>query len=264
MTDILTSSSNPTVRRLRKLATSSKARREERRAIASGAHLVRSFLDTGAQPELCLMATAAQANDEVIALARQLQHTETKLVELSDSVFESIADVHAEVGIAIVFSLPTSPQGTQLTQDALLLEDIQDPGNLGTILRTAAASGIADIFLSPGCTSVWSPKALRAGMGAQFCLSLYEHTELASLIAASSVPVYATTLSDDNVSLYSLNLASSAAWLVGNEGQGVSAELAAVATKRVHIPQADTPVESLNVAAATAVCLYEQFRQRNG
>ena len=144
----------------------------------------------------------------------------------------------------------------------MLLEAVQDPGNLGTILRTTAASGVTDVFLSPECASPWSPKALRAGMGAQFGLTIYEQVNLSEYITNSNVPVYATTLSDDNVSLYDLDLKPASAWLIGNEGQGVSPELATAATKRVRIPQADTPVESLNVAAATAVCLYEQLRQR--
>lgn len=263
MSDIITSASNPHVRTLRKLASSAKYRRSEHKTIASGTHLVRSYLQSGAQPELCLMATAAQANDEVIALISELQHTDTQLLELSDTIFESIADVHASVGVAIVFALPDVAPAATLTGDALLLEDIQDPGNLGTILRTAAASGIPEVFLSPGCTSAWSPKALRAGMGAQFALSIHEQSDLAVLAMDSRVPIYATTLSADNINLYKLDLAAPCAWLLGNEGQGVSPQLAAAATARVRIPQADTPVESLNVAAATAVCLYEQFRQRS-
>lgn len=262
MAEIISSSHNPTARLLRKLASSSKTRREEGKTIASGAHLVRSFLDSGSIPELCLMATAAQENDEVVTLVSQLQHTDTKLIELSDTVFESIADVHAEVGIAIVFPLPVTKTADKITGDALLLEDIQDPGNLGTILRTASAAGISDIFLSPGCASPWSPKALRAGMGAQFGLTLHEQSDLTELVAKSNIPAYATTLSTDNVNLYDLDLADPAAWILGNEGQGISPELAATADTRVRIPQAETPVESLNVAAATAVCLYEQFRQR--
>lgn len=262
MAEIITSSNNPTVRSLRKLASSNKVRREEGKTIASGTHLVRSFLESGSLPEICFIATAAQANDEVVALITQLQRTDTTLIELSDSVFESVADVHAEVGIAIVFTLPTHTPVNRIARDALMLEDIQDPGNLGTILRTAAAAGVTDIFLSPNCASVWSPKALRAGMGAQFGLTLHEQSNLEELTLSSQIPVYATTLAADNVDVYELDLTDPVAWIVGNEGQGVSRDLAAAANQRVRIPQAHTPVESLNVAAATAVCLYEQFRQR--
>ena len=261
MSDIITSNNNPTVRRLRKLATSGKTRREEGRTIASGTHLVHSFLDTGDTPEICIIATAAQANEEVIELVRQLQHTSTTLIEFADNIYESVADVHAAVGISIVFSVPEA-SNTTLIGDALLVEDVQDPGNLGTMLRTAAASGITDVYLSPDCASAWSPKALRAGMGAQFALRIYEQSNLQKLIKSSQTPVYATMLTGDSVDLYDLDLRQPTAWLVGNEGQGVSTVLATLATERVHIPQAATPVESLNVAAATAVCLYEQFRQR--
>lgn len=262
MSEIITSPQNPTVRYLRKLATSSKARREEGKTIASGAHLVRSFLESGMFPAICIMATSAHDNDEVVELVAQLQHSETQLLELTDTLYESIADVHASVGISLVFTTPLRAVPPRLEGDAVLLETVQDPGNLGTILRTTAASGITDVFLSPECASPWSPKALRAGMGAQFGLAIHEQVNLSKYIASSNVPIYATTLSNDNISLYDLDLKPASAWLVGNEGQGISSELAAAATKRVRIPQADTPVESLNVAAATAVCLYEQLRQR--
>ena len=128
-------------------------------------------------------------------------------------------------------------------------------------MRVVAAVGIRKVFLSPDCASVWSPKALRAGMGAQFSLMLHEEVDLPALAERSDIPVLATTLSRQSQSLYALDLARPVLWIFGNEGQGVSQQLTDRATTHVLIPQATNTVESLNVATAAAVCLYEQFRQ---
>src|SRR5690606_2680245 len=141
------------------------------------------------------------------------------------------------------------------------LEDIQDPGNMGTILRTAAAVGIQRVLLSPGCASPWSPKALRAGMGAQFSVSIYEETDLFRALQNSTLPVLATVLEPDAASLYDTDLTKPAVWLFGNEGQGISEQLARCATQHIYIPQAATAVQCINVSAAAAICLYEQYRQ---
>src|SRR5690606_14981531 len=120
-----------------------------------------------------------------------------------------------------------------------------------------------NVILSPGCASPWSPKALRAGMGAQFSLAIHEEAELGAIITAAEVPILATTLASDNQSLYAIDLQRPVAWLFGSEGQGVSEPLAGRASTIVLIPQVNTSVESLNVAAAAAVCLYEHYRQNN-
>src|SRR5690606_9392723 len=127
----------------------------------------------------------------------------------------------------------------------------------------AAAAGVKAIMLSPGCASPWSPKALRAGMGAQFSLVIHEAVDLATAMRDAQIPTLATTLATDASSLYSTDLRRPVAWLFGSEGQGVSESLAQSTTNRILIPQADSSVEPLNVAAAAAVCLYEQYRQNN-
>lgn len=262
MSTIITSASNPTVRYLRKLTTSSKFRREEGKYIAHGAHLVRSCLDAGVVPESYILASSAFDKHEISALVAELQKLSSTPYELADNIYQPISDIHAAVGISIVFAAPVATPYSTLSRDALLLDNIQDPGNLGTMLRTAASAGIKEVYLSAGTSSAWSPKALRAGMGAQFAVTIHEQVDLAALIQSSTIPVYATLLARDSVNLYELDLSTPAAWLIGNEGQGVSPHLIALTTNRITIPQADTPVESLNVAAATAVCLYEQYRQR--
>ena len=264
MNTVVTSASNETVKLLRRLAMSAKTRRDEGQYVAEGTHLVQSLLSAGATPLLYAVSESAQANGEVGQLIDDLTNQNIKQIILSDSLFESVTTIHAAVGIVAVCALPTGDSIGQLDADTLLLEDVQDPGNLGTILRTASAAGVQTIVLSSQCASPWSPKALRAGMGAQFGLTIYEDEELAPLVESANVLVYVTTLSDKSVSLYDTNLSAPSAWIFGNEGQGVSEQLMNLAnTTHVSIPQANSSVESLNVSAATAVCLYEQYRQRN-
>lgn len=264
MDAIITSANNPTVKHIRKLLTSNKARRDERQYVAEGIHLVRSFLDTGKSPALYAVAASAIENPEVAGLEGTLGNMNASRVVLADSLFSSLTSIHAQVGILIVFS-PDEIAADRIpkiaTDSVLALEDIQDPGNMGTILRTAAAVGIQRVLLSPGCASPWSPKALRAGMGAQFSVSIYEETDLFRALQNSTLPVLATVLEPDAASLYDTDLTKPVVWLFGNEGQGISEQLARCATQHIYIPQAATAVESLNVSAAAAICLYEQYRQ---
>jgi TrmH family RNA methyltransferase len=141
-----------------------------------------------------------------------------------------------------------------------LLEDIQDPGNLGSILRTAAAAGCDAAFISTGCADVWSPKVLRAAMGGHFALSLHEHADLFNVAAVFEGTLFATSL-QASASLYDSKLNGNVAFAFGNEGAGLSAELSNLCRQRVRIPM-HGKVESLNVAAAAAVCLFEAARQR--
>ena len=158
-----------------------------------------------------------------------------------------------------VVSTPTNKPLVSLNQSCVLIDAVQDPGNLGSILRTAAAAGIKQVICSDGSVFAWSPKVLRAGMGAHFQLDIIEHADLQQLITASTVPVYATD-SHAQKSIYQMNLTQPCGWLFGNEGQGISELLLSCVTERLTIPQ-QAGVESLNVAAAAAVCLFEQKRQ---
>ncbi len=260
MDPVITSAHNQTIKQLRKLSTSSKARRDTSTYIAEGAHLVASYLSTGQTPISYVCAESALENPEIQQLIDKLQEVDRTIT--ADSLFESLTSIHANTGILLLFT-PKHPKTTDIPANStsILLEDVQDPGNLGTILRTATAAGVSDVFLSSGCTSPWSQKALRAGMGAQFGVTIHEDTDLSSLIAASPVPVFATVLSSKSTSLYTLDLARPLAWLFGSEGQGLSETLSRQVATHILIPQNNTPVESLNVAAAAAVCLYEQYRQ---
>jgi TrmH family RNA methyltransferase len=147
-------------------------------------------------------------------------------------------------------------------QFALLLENIQDPGNLGGMLRSAAAAGVEVAYLSKGCADAWSPKTLRGGQGAHFVLPIVEHADLTQVINDFKGQTLAADMQGE--SLYTLDLTGAVAFVIGNEGAGLSNDIMTAADKSISIPMAGNQygkVESLNAAAAAAVCLFERARQ---
>jgi TrmH family RNA methyltransferase len=146
-----------------------------------------------------------------------------------------------------------------LSVNAVLLDNVQDPGNVGSILRSAAAAGVKEVYCAPGTAFCWSPKVLRAAMGAHFVLDIYENVDLPQLVQGAQIATLATS-GYAAEQLYQLDLKRPVAWIFGHEGQGVSDALLSNATHRVIVPHLGK-VESLNVAACAAVCFFEQVRQ---
>jgi TrmH family RNA methyltransferase len=254
---LISSRENPTFRMLLALHGSAAARREAGRALLEGIHLVAAYREGGGIPETVVVSESAQRNPEVMALLQALTGAETLL--LPDRLFERMAQVSAPVGIAAVISIPVSGPGPQ-PDLGVLLEDIQDPGNVGTILRSAAAAGARAAWLSRGCADPWSPRVLRAAMGAHFRLALHAGADLAAVAREFRGRVLATVPRDGR-SLYECRFTGAIALVLGGEGAGVSARLLAEADEAVTIPMAPG-AESLNAAAAAAVCLFEVVRQR--
>lgn len=257
----INSAHNPLFKNLKALASSSKARREQNQTILEGIHLAYSYLRTGELPVLCVVARSAEDNFEVAAIVARCESLDVDVLVVSDQQFSAVSLVNNGIGLLLVVKQPESVKVEVLGQSSVLLDSVQDPGNVGTILRTAAAAGIEAVYCSAETAAIWSPKVLRAGMGAHFALKIYENVDLAEVIKTATVPVYATTLQAKQ-SIYDTDLTKAVAWIVGNEGQGVSRELLSLEVEQVIIPQ-NSEVESLNVAAATAVCLFEQYRQRS-
>jgi TrmH family RNA methyltransferase len=256
----ITSRENPWFKALKKRIGSASAMRQEKLALLDGIHLCQAFLQTGSQPSSCLVSTSALVHPEVAALLAAV--LDNRHVVLDDILFNAVSQLEHAVGIAFLIDVPVTleqSEVTALTQTCVLLDRIQDPGNLGSILRSAAAAGVRQIYCASGSVYAWSPKVLRAGMGAHFHLEIFEDSDLQTLIAAAAIPVLATS-SHAGQTLYQRSLKSEIAWLFGNEGGGVAPEL----QDRVHMIRIPQPggMESLNVAAAAAVCLFEQVRQR--
>lgn len=175
-------------------------------------------------------------------------------VVVSRSVFKAIVDADNPPGIAAEIAIPKRKQ-TSDTQ--VFLEGVQDPGNVGAIIRSAAAFGVGRMVLDPSCADPWSPRALRAGMGGHFALRIDETAAFEDELKAFDGTLVCT-VPKGGVSLQKLVSQKPFGWIFGAEGQGVSPQTAHHANVRVTIPMS-SGAESLNVAAAAAICLYEGF-----
>lgn len=258
MHDLITSRDNPLFKRLKKLAESARERRETRTTLLDGEHLVEAYLDAGGRPLALLHSESCAA---AVWQRLSARCAGAKIAALSDGLFAELSPVDSPAGLlAEAAWLNPAPRDAQPL--VLLLEDIQDPGNLGSLLRSAAAAGATLAVLSKGCHDAWSPKALRGGQGAQFVLPMLLRADLVRWVQTQNVPVWALALGGERT-LFDTDLSQPAAILVGNEGAGLSEEILQLATARVRIPMPGK-VESLNAAAAAAVALFEAVRQRAG
>lgn len=248
---------NPQFKALVKLASSSRERRRAGSTIIEGEHLVRAYQESGGVAETILASHSAFEKSDVRALVESAP-AGTRLV-LADALLGRISQLVSAAGVAAVIRTPQPGPAPQAPANCVLLDGIQDPGNLGSILRTAVAAGIRHVLLSRDSVFAWAPKVIRAGMGAHFSLSISQDTDLGESARAFRGAVVAME-PRATASLYDLDLKGPVAWVFGNEGAGLSEEIGQIATHRVRIPMPGS-AESLNVAAAAAICLFEQVRQ---
>ena len=270
---IIRSRANALFKRLRLLADSAQRQRREGVAILEGAHLAQAYLTSHpalSELECCVLAegsaTGAQAcgdaGSEVGALVARIQQIDPRLISVLDNaLFDQISPVsNGGIGLMLLVRVPANQPPARVEEDCIVLDGVQDAGNAGSILRSAAAAGIRHAFCMSGTANAWSAKVLRAAMGAHFELSIVEHMAAAELIERLAIPI-AITDSHGTASIHQADLRGPLAWVFGNEGAGVSDAWRAAATHRLTIPQPGR-IESLNVAAAAAVCVFEQCRQR--
>lgn len=254
----ISSRDNPSFKEWCKLAGSTRQRRKTGQTLLDGAHLVKAYLAAGKTPLQLLINENSNHDAEIMGLLGQLPNV--PLTSLDDALFNELTELKTPSGLLALIDLPQPQVAPSHSQFCVLLEDIQDPGNLGSLLRTAAGAGCDAAFVSTGCADVWSPKVLRAAMGGHFILSIHEHADLFNVAAVFEGTVCATTL-QAAASLYDINLKGNIAFAFGNEGAGLTPELSNLCRQLVTIPMKGK-VESLNVAAAAAVCLFEATRQR--
>ncbi|HYF60444.1 MAG TPA: RNA methyltransferase [Burkholderiaceae bacterium] len=253
----ISSRDNPLYRELAELARSAKERRRLGRSVLEGVHLCEAWAERRGAPRLAVASESGARHPEVGPL---LAAAGASPVLLADELFESISTLQHGVGVAFVVDTPRPTLPARIGTDAVYLDRIQDPGNVGTLLRSCAAAGVDTVITAPGTAWCWSPKVLRAGMGAHFHLTIVEAVPWDAVRARLGVDAVGTR-PDDAVALWEAPLGEPVLWVLGNEGEGVSEEVAADVRRWVRIPQAPG-VESLNVGAAAAVCLFEQRRQR--
>lgn len=252
---LIQSRDNPFYKGLKRLAESGRERRKTGRTLLDGVHLVDAYEKAYGPVESLIVAESALAGGEIAAYAEGRES-----VILADALMRDLGLVDTPSGLLAVARMPAAPVAVDLEKDAILLDGVQDPGNVGTLLRTAAAAGVKQALLGPGCAAAWSPKVLRAGQGAHFALAIHEEVDLAAFMADYRGTTAATCL-DDAISLYQADWGGAVAWVFGAEGQGVRRELIAPAKLKIKIPMPGA-VESLNVGAAAAICLFEMVRRR--
>ena len=249
----ITSRDNPLLKELRRLAHDSAAYRKQGRVWLEGDHLCRAALKRGLRPDFAVFSLSSWKNPKNRPVAPvQYEKVAIKSIVFSDELFQHISGLQSPANMAFVMDLPHGGQ-VWPQSSTVILDRVQDAGNVGSILRSAAAFGIQQVIALKGTAALWSPKVLRAGMGAHFGLHLVEGLEAADL-AQLTVPIIVTS-SHVGELLQDQRLPAPCAWAMGHEGQGVCAELLAQAALSVRIGQPGGE-ESLNVAAAAAICLH--------
>lgn len=252
----ISSRENAEYKALRQLLESARARRSEHLTVLEGAHLVRAASESGR--ELLAVYACSDCDPESAALLETLPEARIRLLDAA--LLGPLTSADPVHGVLALIEPVSAQENADPGADWLVLDGVQDAGNVGTLMRTAAAAGVREVLLGPGCAQAWSPKVLRAGMGAHFCLKIHELPDLAAQLARHRGRIAVTRL-DGATDLYALDLLGPVAWVFGSEGQGVSDQIARLAQLGVLIPMAPG-IESLNVAAAAAICLFEQRRQR--
>jgi TrmH family RNA methyltransferase len=247
MSTLITSRDNPLLKELRKLSHESGAYRKTGRIWLEGDHLCRAARDRGVR------AAVAVFTESIWPSARfEWADAAAKTVVVADALMSTVSGLESPAPMGFVLDLPPIPD-VEPQAATVVLDRLQDAGNVGSILRSAAAFGFTQVIALKGTAALWSPKVLRAGMGAHFALRLIEGVDI-GVLDALAVPCIATS-SHRGDWLHQAALPHPCAWLMGHEGQGVCAELEARAVHLIRIAQPGGE-ESLNVAAAAAVCLY--------
>jgi TrmH family RNA methyltransferase len=255
----ISSREHPFFKQLVKLERSAKQRRKNGLTLLDGIHLIEAYCAALGPPVNFITSKSGYAHTEI---KRIIQKQTKKVVILSDALFCEASPVKTPTGIMAMIAIPeiNAVSINQREAFSVMLESIQDPGNLGSILRSAAAAGVCDVFLSKNCADAWSPKVLRAAMGAHFLLHIYERSDLLTVAQQFSGKVFSTSLHAKN-SLYQTQLTGPIAFVFGNEGKGLSDEMLKISSAQIKIPMPGK-TESLNAAAAAAICLFESVRQR--
>lgn len=254
---LITSKDNELIREIVKLNGSAKERRERHLFIAEGIRLCRDALLSGAR--IVRFLYTAEAAEKNAADYAAISAAAEKSVELSRSLMEKVSDTNTPQGFLCVIDtcLAQSFSALEKGKKYVALENIQDPSNLGTILRTAEALGADGVILSSGCCDVFSPKVVRGSMGAVFRQPIMLTGNLSILIKSAGeqgIVSYASTPHDAK-DLEEIDFSAGGMMLIGNEGNGLTEETIQVCTERVRIPMKGR-AESLNAAAAAAILMY--------
>ena len=255
----VTSRNNPRLSAAAALIRSSRDRRKTGRCVLEGEHLIGVYLDRVGLPETLIVVEDHLADARIAALVARMPQRD--VIAVPASTFGEVSTLPAAVG-ALAVVLTPSPAPPLPAAFHLLLEDVQDPGNVGAMLRTAAAAGVDQVLLSKHCAFAWAPKVLRAAQGAHFLTTIVEDVDPVAWVEAFRPQGrVVAAVAGGGADLYATAFPQRVAIVIGNEGAGLSKALLAAADARVTIPMPGG-AESLNAAAAAAIVLFECVRQR--
>jgi RNA methyltransferase, TrmH family len=256
----ISSRDNPLVKRFAALSRSAPARKRDGMCLLEGEHLAQSYVERAGTLEIMAVRdvngigtlTASQA-----ALAARSRET----VLVAPALFDSLSTLVSPTGVLAIAAVPAAPLVAR-AGFVLALDAVQDPGNVGTLIRTAAAAGVLQVWLSPGCAFAWSVKTLRAAQGAHFHTQVLEDVDLPAALSDFAGDTWATLPRDvggvKTISLFDAAFTANNALVLSNEGHGLSSEVLPTIRGGLRIPMA-AGVESLNVATAGAIVLYSIF-----
>ncbi len=259
---MITSIQNPKVKLVRALLSSKKERDENGSFVIEGVRLAEEAVLAGIRPKFILFSS--QLSDRGKAIIQNLSDQEYEIEEIAPELMDRISDTQTSQGILMVLPALNNFPGNSSTF-VLALDGVRDPGNLGTLLRSAAALGVEAVILTPHCADIFSPKVLRSGMGAHFKLTVVIMTpeEIGNFCKSSNKPTLEILLADSDKGriCWEENLARPICLVVGGEAAGAGKDLRKIVDASIRIPMLDT-TESYNAAIAGSILIYEAFRQR--
>ncbi len=259
---MITSAHNPKIQAVRALLARRKERDAQGEFVVEGVRLAEEAFLAGWLPELVLVGP--QLSERGRSLVDNFPQRGIDVEEISAALLSSLADTEAPQGLLAIFRARTLPVPEKL--DLVLVADaVRDPGNLGTILRSALAAGVQAVFLTPGTVDVFSPKVLRAGMGAQFHLlvRLLGWDEIQNICRKAAAPLrLLLSEAGQGNSLWQTDLCQPVALIVGGEAEGATSAARSMADGFITIPMPGQ-AESLNAAVAASILLFEVVRQRS-
>ena len=252
---IIDSKQNASYKYFKKIATKKSFRKEKNKTILVGPHIINTFLKAKKDVE-CFIRDENKESFEIKEIIKSNSNIE--IYDLKHGLFLELSNLKSSNGLIALIDIPIE-EGIEIKKGLnLFIDGIQDPGNLGSILRTAEAAGINSVYLSKTSAELWSPKTLRGSQGAQVNLKCYENQELLILCDQVSLPIYSLSICGN--SLYDDDIPKDLILILGSEGGGINAEIISKSTKSISIPMQGS-IESLNVGAAAGIFIYEYFRR---
>lgn len=255
----ITSTSNEQVKRFSKISSSSQFAKKEGLLFLDGHHLCQEFFNKfGAGDVEVVLVDQDKMDQKAEGFLENFDNK--KIILVSAEVMKKISVSETPQGISLIGIRPNTKSERLNLSKILVLENVSDPGNVGTILRTAAATGFDAIYLSKGCADIWSQKVLRSAQGAHFYIDIKQDFELSEIKETFKGKLYGTVLDDKAKSLYDSDISGDIGFVLGNEGSGLTEEGKAICDEPIYIPM-QNGFESLNVAVAAAMCMGEKMRQ---